>query len=76
MAASVFIMIIQAALEEERDKLLAEKASWTEKVPAQSTAAPPSEDANRLGENEKSELLKARDNALAELKVCASPWYI
>jgi len=67
MAASVFIMIIQAALEEERDKLLAEKASWTEKVP---------EDANRLGENEKSELLKARDNALAELKVCASPWYI
>jgi nucleoprotein TPR len=59
--------VIQTALQEERDKLLAEKASWANKVPEGATAVP--EDTTRTWEAEKGELVKARDDALAEVKV-------
>lgn len=62
------ISVIQTALQEERDKLLAEKASWTNRVPSEGATAV-TEDAIRVWEAEKGELVKARDNALAEAKV-------
>lgn len=58
---------IITALQEERDKLLAEKASWTNRVPSEGATAV-TEDAIRVWEAEKGELVKARDNALAEAK--------
>lgn len=60
--------VLQAVLQEERDKLLAEKASWATKVPPEDTIAV-TEAATRIWETEKGELVKARDNALAETKV-------
>jgi hypothetical protein len=64
----LFIIGKQVAIEEERDKLLAEKASWAEQS-LHSNAAPVTDDVKRLWETERSELVKARDEALAELKV-------
>jgi len=64
-------MSIQSDLQEERNKLLAEKASWMNKAPPEGTTAVP-EDATRIWEAEKGELVKARDNALAEAKVSDS----
>jgi hypothetical protein len=59
---------MQTALQEERDKLLAEKASWANKVlPEGATAV--TEDATRVWGTERGELVTARDNALAEAKV-------
>lgn len=52
------------ALQEERDKLLAEKASWIK--PSGNTA--PSSEAPSSWEAEKAELIKTRDEALHNLK--------
>jgi len=53
-------------LQEERDKLLAEKAAWIK--PSGNTA--PLSEAPSSWEAEKAELIKARDEALDNLKVC------
>ncbi|KAF9255642.1 hypothetical protein L218DRAFT_1081738 [Marasmius fiardii PR-910] len=54
-----------ALLREERDRLLAEKASWT----SSATSAPGgTEEARQAWENEKTEILKTRDQAQAALK--------
>jgi nucleoprotein TPR len=58
--------VFQAALKEERDKLLAEKASWSTNTAA--TAADDhstTDEARRLWEAAKAELTKARDEALS-----------
>jgi nucleoprotein TPR len=63
------------ALQEERDKLLAEKASWIK--PSGNTA--PLSEAPSSWEAEKAELIKARDEALDNLKVChkiVAPYFI
>ena len=57
----------QTALKEERDKLLAEKASWVNKAALEGVTV--TEDTTRNWEVEKGELVKARDSALAEAKV-------
>lgn len=61
---------IQVGLREERDKLLAEKASWasTASIDNGSVAS----DISRGWETEKADLIKARDEALAHVKVCIS----
>jgi hypothetical protein len=60
---------VQSALREERDKLLAEKA-----VSDLVSATPDStlEEAKRLWEAEKVELMKARDDAALQVKVSPS----
>lgn len=66
------ICIIKAALEAERDQLLAEKAALEESGATEAaleTYAPGVEEAKRLWEAEKMELIKARDEALTNLKV-------
>lgn len=61
---------VQAALREERDKLLAEKAVDSNLV----LATPDStlEEARRLWEAQKVELMKARDDAALQAKVSPS----
>lgn len=59
-------------MQEERDKLLAEKTSWEKQhtsTPADSSTA---DEAKSAWETEKTSLLQARDEALAKLKVCWS----
>jgi len=67
------ICIIKAALEAERDQLFAEKAALEESIGAMEAApetyAPGVEEAKHSWEAEKAELIKARDEALANLKV-------
>ena len=62
----LYVLIFrQASLTEERDKLLAEKSSWsTSAAPADPSQMPQQWDA------EKNELVKARDEALTQAKVC------
>ncbi|KAG6916320.1 hypothetical protein DXG01_007370 [Tephrocybe rancida] len=56
-----------AALQEERDKLLAEKSSWEERPPISTTT-----DEGKAGwEAEKASLVQARDEALAKLKTAS-----
>ncbi|KAF5382472.1 hypothetical protein D9615_003024 [Tricholomella constricta] len=59
-----------AALQEERDKLLAEKASWAEK-PSTGAGAPSTDEEKSAWEAEKAALVQARDEALAKLKAAA-----
>ncbi|KAG7088185.1 hypothetical protein E1B28_012203 [Marasmius oreades] len=53
------------SLREERDRLLAEKASWTNTA---LSSAGGTEEARQTWENEKAEILKSRDEAQAALK--------
>ncbi|KAF9468627.1 TPR/MLP1/MLP2-like protein-domain-containing protein [Collybia nuda] len=57
-----------ATLQAERDKLLMEKATWTSQVPTVVDAAPNSDEAKRLWDTERVELVKARDEAIAKVK--------
>ncbi|KAG6853933.1 hypothetical protein C0991_012425 [Blastosporella zonata] len=61
-----------AALQEERDKLLAEKSTWKEKPPTNATGESSSTDADKAAwEAEKASLVQARDEALAKLKTAS-----
>lgn len=65
MSLSLSHLSCQVALREERDRLLSEKATW---AISKATTGPTSE-APADWESEKSQLLKARDDALAQAKV-------
>ncbi|KAG6813573.1 hypothetical protein H0H92_009617 [Tricholoma furcatifolium] len=58
-----------AALTDERDKLLAEKTSWETRPPTSATEAPATEESKAAWEGEKESIVKARDDALAKLKL-------
>ena len=58
---------VQTSLRAERDKLLAEKESWNK--PSGSAPAAESVPAPSEWEAEKTQLLKARDEALEKVKV-------
>jgi len=62
----------QADLRAERDKLLAEKDTWSKAAPAEAN------NANALGtwEAEKAQLIKARDEAVEKLKACLYSVYL
>jgi hypothetical protein len=49
--------------------LLAEKASWVSNSASADTSNPTSDDAKRVWEVEKTELIKARDEAVSSAKV-------
>ena len=66
MFDSGLVTVQQESLRSERDKLLAEKESWSKS----SSAAESSDTVKGLLETEKAELTKARDEALERLKVC------
>lgn len=62
----------QTALREERDQLQAEKAAWVISTPSGASEAPTTttDEARLAWEAEKTELIKARDQAAAHAKVC------
>ena len=65
-----FTQLIQVALREEHDKLLAEKESWVISSASGNVASDVSlDEAKRLWEIEKTELLQARDHAISQVKV-------
>lgn len=57
------------ALQEERDKLLAEKESWVNASASGNVAAGTTDEAKREWASEKAELIKARDLAASQAKV-------
>ncbi|KAG6850340.1 hypothetical protein H0H93_014613 [Arthromyces matolae] len=58
-----------AALEAERDKLVAEKATWEQQPVSTSTDITSTDEAKAAWEAEKVALIQARDDALSQLKV-------
>jgi hypothetical protein len=66
---NTFTDFIQVALREERDKLLAEKESWAKSSAASNALDPTLEEAKRLWEAEKAELVQTRDHAFSQAKV-------
>ena len=61
------LTVMQDSLRTERDRLLAEKESWSKQTP--SVAEPANLEASKVWEAEKAELVKLRDEALEKLKV-------
>ncbi|KII91087.1 hypothetical protein PLICRDRAFT_28915 [Plicaturopsis crispa FD-325 SS-3] len=60
--------LIIAALRDERDRLLAEKASWTAASSTATETAPATDEDKVQWEIQKAELIKARDEAVAQVK--------
>jgi nucleoprotein TPR len=61
------MIVVQTSLRAERDKLIAEKESWNK--PSGSAPTAESGPAPSEWEAEKTQLLKARDEALEKVKV-------